>query len=459
MTFWTREGITSASDPRCSRRQSRKERRHSPVLHALTADALGIAFQRLTRGLKLANLRFHDSRHDVASTLTMAGVPQRTVMEILGHKDPRVTLRYQHLSPNHLRGAIRELEITCAEPDRASTFQGARHTGLQDGNRLTPRISKGDDLRHLRASMQYLIQKRIYGLVEITLLQGPSLRSFTGCDIQFSPWDTHLANFARNRFWLAESQIESSGHDAAWKTFHENFSKITSRIAFIGQAYLEANAQPFLLKRTDSEVALFRHSTDRGGVPLCFGEEQLQALNSLLNNADVPQEFYYYWHEATNTFGYSAKLVLMFAGLEALFGKDREAGKPQYYKKLEFVFGQPLTEELYGTRNQPHLGLRQRLVHGEYLGPQDVTKNYVEEIHKRIIEHFNTHVLGQAMLTKDVTNPQRHPFGNIDAWKGWVRSTAGKPLDLKNVLQAFEANFDNPEGYEIVDSEEVPQPY
>ncbi len=48
--------------------------------------------------------------HDVTSTLTRAGVPQRSVMEILGHKDPRMTLRYQHLTPAHLRKAMTALE-------------------------------------------------------------------------------------------------------------------------------------------------------------------------------------------------------------------------------------------------------------------------------------------------------------------------------------------------------------
>jgi hypothetical protein len=40
----------------------------------------------------------------------MAGVPQRTIMAILGHRDPRMTMRYQHLSPDHLRDAVRALE-------------------------------------------------------------------------------------------------------------------------------------------------------------------------------------------------------------------------------------------------------------------------------------------------------------------------------------------------------------
>ena len=79
------------------------------VLPALSADAVTIGFGRLAKALSLSNLKFHDLRHDVASTLTMAGVSQRAVMEILGHKDPRMTLRYQHLSPGHLQKAMSHL--------------------------------------------------------------------------------------------------------------------------------------------------------------------------------------------------------------------------------------------------------------------------------------------------------------------------------------------------------------
>jgi len=85
------------------------------VLPALSADAVTIGFARLVKDLSLPDLKFHDLRHDVASTLTMAGVPQRTVMEILGHKDPRMTLRYQHLTPAHLRKAVNVLDSTNQE--------------------------------------------------------------------------------------------------------------------------------------------------------------------------------------------------------------------------------------------------------------------------------------------------------------------------------------------------------
>jgi len=73
--------------------------------------------------LEISNLRFHDLRHDAGSMLTMARVPQRSIMETLGHRDPRMTMRYQHLSPGHLHDAIRALEshpVEAATPETAS---------------------------------------------------------------------------------------------------------------------------------------------------------------------------------------------------------------------------------------------------------------------------------------------------------------------------------------------------
>ena len=81
-----------------------------PVLPQWNPASLTVAFGRLVRSLGIRNLTFHELRHDTASTLTMAGVPRRTIMAILGHRDPRMTLRYQHLSPEHLRDATRALD-------------------------------------------------------------------------------------------------------------------------------------------------------------------------------------------------------------------------------------------------------------------------------------------------------------------------------------------------------------
>lgn len=93
----------------------------APVLPRLDPGVLTRSFARLVRRLGLDNLRFHDLRHDAASTLAMEGVPLRTIAEILGHRDLRMTARYAHLSPQHLRDAMRALERR-PEPSRSGTI-------------------------------------------------------------------------------------------------------------------------------------------------------------------------------------------------------------------------------------------------------------------------------------------------------------------------------------------------
>ena len=54
----------------------------------------------------ILNFHWHDLRHTFASRLAMAGVPLRTIGELLGHKTPAMTMRYAHLAPAHLRDAV-----------------------------------------------------------------------------------------------------------------------------------------------------------------------------------------------------------------------------------------------------------------------------------------------------------------------------------------------------------------
>jgi integrase len=60
---------------------------------------------RRLAGLR-AELTPHSLRHTFASWLAIAGTPLRTIQELLGHRDLRMTIRYAHLSPAHLREAV-----------------------------------------------------------------------------------------------------------------------------------------------------------------------------------------------------------------------------------------------------------------------------------------------------------------------------------------------------------------
>jgi integrase len=92
----------------------------------------GSAYRDIKKGFSAAlrragiqDFRFHDLRHTFASRLVMSGVDIRTVQELLGHKDIKMTMRYSHLSNKSLRDAVDKLNSTGynQSKDRTNTAQ------------------------------------------------------------------------------------------------------------------------------------------------------------------------------------------------------------------------------------------------------------------------------------------------------------------------------------------------
>jgi integrase len=70
-------------------------------------------YKELYALLEKANIedfRFHDLRHTFGSYLVMQGVDLKTVQQIMGHKDIRMTMRYAHLSPEYVQKAVETLD-------------------------------------------------------------------------------------------------------------------------------------------------------------------------------------------------------------------------------------------------------------------------------------------------------------------------------------------------------------
>jgi integrase len=68
-------------------------------------------FKAAVRRAGITDFRFHDLRHTFASHLIMSGVDIKSVQELLGHKDIRMTIRYSHLSNAHLQEAVKRLDV------------------------------------------------------------------------------------------------------------------------------------------------------------------------------------------------------------------------------------------------------------------------------------------------------------------------------------------------------------
>lgn len=58
----------------------------------------------------IVGFRFHDQRHTFGSRLGMAGVDIKTIQELMGHKDIKMTMRYSHPTPEHKKLAVKVLE-------------------------------------------------------------------------------------------------------------------------------------------------------------------------------------------------------------------------------------------------------------------------------------------------------------------------------------------------------------
>lgn len=78
------------------------------------------AFATARRKAGIEGVRVHDLRHTYASWLVMAGVPLRTVAELLGHKSLTMVARYAHLCPDHMADAVAKIESR-AKPAQRST--------------------------------------------------------------------------------------------------------------------------------------------------------------------------------------------------------------------------------------------------------------------------------------------------------------------------------------------------
>ena len=68
----------------------------------MATNALKLAWGRLRVRAGLADLRFHDLRHEALSRFCELGLTIPELAVISGHKDPRMLFRYAHLRADDL---------------------------------------------------------------------------------------------------------------------------------------------------------------------------------------------------------------------------------------------------------------------------------------------------------------------------------------------------------------------
>jgi integrase len=86
-------------------------------------------FRTVLRKANIQNFRLHDARHTFASYLVMNGVDLKTVSELLGHADTRMTERYSHLSPKHKARAVKILDSALQTDTKTDTVENSKSGG------------------------------------------------------------------------------------------------------------------------------------------------------------------------------------------------------------------------------------------------------------------------------------------------------------------------------------------
>jgi integrase len=72
-------------------------------------------FLRAVRHSGVEDFHFHDLRHTAASEMASAGLSDRTIGEVLGHRTVQMVRRYSHLRPTDLREAVSVLGTSLNE--------------------------------------------------------------------------------------------------------------------------------------------------------------------------------------------------------------------------------------------------------------------------------------------------------------------------------------------------------
>ncbi|HEY2858546.1 MAG TPA: site-specific integrase [Terracidiphilus sp.] len=81
-----------------------------PVFAGVDPSKLSVYSKRVFSRLGIPDASFHTLRHTAASWLVMEGVDLYAVGQILGHKTPRMTQRYAHLSPDYMAASVGKLD-------------------------------------------------------------------------------------------------------------------------------------------------------------------------------------------------------------------------------------------------------------------------------------------------------------------------------------------------------------
>jgi hypothetical protein len=302
---------------------------------------------------------------------------------------------------------------------------------------------------------RYIIQQKINTIADLCIFREGEIEHLDISGIDFRQWDFNLAEGCIGDAWIASGKEVAENYRSALFAFRRRLSRTVPKIAFISQCYMDYMQESFIVNRANDNpesIAFIQYVSERSATGLMFMEEEKNNFDKVSLGND---EFFWYMNDCYNTTGYTAKLLLMFAALESLAGKeiktDDEGKEYETYNKknMKDILGNSIYNSIYGND-----GLRHKLTHGEYIDPSFSGINYVDELHKLILKYFNRRF--EIKLILDVVHPQRHPFGNAHYINTFIKPKKidKNILNLKAVIEDFKSsdalNDQSLNGFEFV---------
>lgn len=278
---------------------------------------------------------------------------------------------------------------------------------------------------------KYLIEHKIKTIAEIWG-STENKQSFNFHGFEFRQWEFSIPQGAIGDAWIAKREVEAKDAESAVQFFRKELLDIVRRVALISQCFASADFEPYFILRLNNnpEQAFFlSYSEESEHVSLPFGEEEKESLEKLekFPNPVVLE----YIAQSGRAATYTTRLAMLIIALESIAGEITQGKTNTRYIKDEILKNDKLYDEIFKFG----IGIRNKIFHGkEIVGGKD----YAQIIYDRIIEFFN--IKYGTKINTDVSQPQRHPFGNYYGYTGWFQPRINiSDWELKYVLE----NHDN----------------
>ncbi len=299
--------------------------------------------------------------------------------------------------------------------------------------------------------MRYHFEQRIHTLSQVMMDGATDRFAFTIEDVSFAQWPAPIANPWQHHYWLATAEIEANDYVVAWREFRRKLIRIVPIISVVCQCYIEFLGQSILITRPDRDVGFLHWIREDEPVGLTFMEPERNAVELLLRDSTLTEEFFYYWNDATNSTGYASKLLLMMAAVETLVKVQNGGGRPRKdFEKMERILGRDLKEALWGRSGDSSHALRHRLAHGDYFWLEDSEQDYLLLLHQVVMNFLNREVFSSELLSTSVVDPQRHMFGNRTQAHAFLRVSTNARLYLPDIMAEAVEDVDNLPSYETL---------